>query len=89
MPLTKERKAELIKEYGENEKDSGRIEVQVAFLTERINQLTEHLKNHQKDNHTRYGLLKMVGKRRALLEYLMKNDIKRYREIIKKLNIRK
>lgn len=89
MPLTKERKAELINEYGTNEKDSGKIEVQIALLTERINQLTEHLKIYKKDNHTRYGLLKMVGKRRSLLDYLIKNDIQRYRDIIKKLNIRK
>jgi small subunit ribosomal protein S15 len=89
MPLTKERKQELVKKYGSSEKDTGKTEVQVALLTQRINDLTEHLKTHTKDHHTRRGLLVLVGKRRALLDYLTKSDVQRYRELIKKLNIRK
>ena len=89
MPLTKERKQELVKQYGSSEKDTGKTEVQVALLTQRINDLTEHLKTHTKDHHTRRGLLVLVGKRRALLDYLTKSDVQRYRELIKKLNIRK
>jgi small subunit ribosomal protein S15 len=89
MPLTKERKKELTTEFGTNEADTGNTDVQIALLTERINQLTEHLKINKKDHHTRYGLLKLVGQRRSLLDYLIKTDIKRYRSLIKKLNIRK
>lgn len=89
MPLTKERKQELTTQYGATEKDTGNTDVQIALLTERINELTGHLKIHSKDHHTRYGLLKLVGQRRSLLDYLIKNDIGRYRELIKKLNIRK
>ena len=89
MPLTKERKKELTTEFGTNEADTGNTDVQIALLTERINQLTEHLKINKKDHHTRYGLLKLVGQRRSLLDYLIKSDIKRYRSLIKKLNIRK
>jgi small subunit ribosomal protein S15 len=89
MPLTKDRKQELTKQYGKTEADTGNPEVQVAILTERINMLTEHLKKEKKDHHTRHGLMKMVGKRRSLLEFLRKNDIERYRTIIKKLAIRK
>ena len=89
MPLTKERKKELTIQYGSNEKNTGNTDVQVALLTDRINQLTEHLKIHSKDHHTRYGLLKMVGQRRSLLDYLIKTDVERYRVLIKKLNIRK
>ena len=89
MPLTKERKKELTNEYGINDNDTGNTDVQIALLTERINQLTGHLKIHKKDHHTRYGLLKLVGQRRSLLDYLIKNDIARYRTLIKKLNIRK
>ncbi len=89
MPLTKEKKQEAIKEYGKNESDSGNTDVQIALLTKRISHLTEHLKVHKKDHHTRYGLLKLVGKRRALLDYLIKKDITHYRELIKKLGIRK
>lgn len=89
MPLTKERKKELTIQFGTEEKNTGETDVQVALLTERINQLTEHLKIHSKDHHTRYGLLKMVGQRRSLLDYLIKTDIERYRTLIKKLNIRK
>ena len=87
--MTKERKQEIIKEYKRDEADTGSPEVQIALLTQRINELTEHLKVHTKDNHSRRGLLKMVGKRRNLLNYLSKKDIQRYRDIVEKLNIRK
>lgn len=86
---SKERKAEIIKEYGKSEGDTGSPEVQVALLTERIRNLTEHLKVNQKDHHSRRGLLKMVGQRRNLLEYLKKNDIDRYRTLIERLGLRK
>ncbi len=89
MALTKERKQEITKTFGKSEKDTGNTDVQVALLTERINQLTEHVKNNPKDTHTRYGLLKLVGERRSLLDYLINGDIERYRSLIKKLNIRK
>ena len=88
MAVTKDRKAELIKQYGKDEKDSGSAQVQVALLTERIRQLTDHMKSHQKDFHTRRGLLMLVGKRRRLLSYIKKNDIEEYRELIKSLGIR-
>lgn len=84
-----ERKTEIIKEYAIHEGDTGSPEVQIAVLTERINELTEHLKANPNDHHSRRGLLKMVGHRRNLLAYLTKKDIERYRAIIKKLNIRK
>ena len=87
--LTKEQKEEIIKEYGRTEGDTGSPEVQVALLTKRINELTEHLKVNQKDHHSRRGLLKMVGQRRRLLAYLKNVDIERYRSIIAKLNLRK
>ena len=87
--MTKERKQELINTYKRDEKDTGSPEVQIALLTERISELTEHLKVHQKDNHSRRGLLKMVGKRRNLLKYLEKKDIERYRDIAQKLSLRK
>ena len=87
--MTKERKQEIINTYKRDEKDTGSPEVQIALLTERINELTEHLKVHQKDNHSRRGLLKMVGKRRNLLKYLEKKDIERYRDIAQKLSLRK
>ena len=83
------RKQEIIKEFGRHEGDTGSPEVQIALLTERINELTEHLKVHKKDNHSRRGLLQMVGKRRNLLNYLSKNDLPKYREIVEKLNLRK
>ncbi|MDR2592095.1 MAG: 30S ribosomal protein S15 [Chitinispirillales bacterium] len=89
MALTKERKAELTKAFGKDEQDTGNTDVQVALLTDRINYLTEHVKGNPKDHHTRYGLLKLVGQRRSLLNYLSRTDIGRYRELIKKLNIRK
>ena len=87
--MTKERKQEIINTYKREEKDTGSPEVQVALLTERINELTEHLKIHKKDNHSRRGLLKMVGKRRNLLNYLAKKDVNRYRTIVEKLGLRK
>ena len=87
--MTAERKQQIINEYRRDEKDTGSSEVQIALLTERINELTEHLKIHQKDNHSRRGLLKMVGKRRNLLNYLSKKDLQRYRDIVEKLGLRK
>ncbi len=89
MALTKEQKAEIVKQYGNSEKNSGLPEVQIAILTARINDLTGHFGTHKQDNHSRTGLLKMVGKRRRLLNYLMKKDINRYRKIINELKIRK
>lgn len=88
MTISKERKAELIKAYGKNEHDSGSAAVQVAILTDRIKELTEHMKSHKKDFHTRRGLLMLVGKRRRLLSYIKGNDINEYRELIAKLGIR-
>ena len=88
MTISKERKAELIKEFGKNEHDSGSAEVQVAILTDRIKELTEHVKEHKKDHHTRRGLLMLVGKRRRLLSYIKERDIAEYRELIAKLGIR-
>lgn len=87
--MTSERKQEIINIHKREEKDTGSPEVQVALLTERINELTEHLKVHKKDNHSRRGLLKMVGKRRNLLNYLSKKDVNRYRDIVEKLGLRK
>ena len=87
--MTKERKQEIINTYKREEKDTGSPEVQIALLTERINELTEHLKVHKKDNHSRRGLLKMVGKRRNLLNYLAKKDEEAYKELVKKLGLRK
>ena len=87
--LLKEQKTGVIEQNRIHETDTGSPEVQIAILTERINQLTEHLKIHKKDNHSRRGLLKMVGARRSLLDYLIKKDIERYRAIIAKLGIRK
>lgn len=87
--LTKERKQEVILAHARGEGDTGSPEVQIAVLTERINYLTEHLKSHVKDHHSRRGLLKMVGHRRGLLTYLEKKDIERYRAIVAKLNLRK
>ena len=87
--ISKEMKSQIIEKYKRDEKDTGSPEVQIAILTERINELTEHLKIHKKDNHSRRGLLKMVGKRRNLLNYLDKKDVNRYREIVKQLGLRK
>ena len=87
--MQKERKAEIIEQYKLRDGDTGSPEVQIAILTERINHLNEHLKTHRKDHHSRRGLLKMVGQRRGLLNYLMRVDIERYRVLIEKLNIRR
>ena len=87
--MTKERKQEVINTYKREENDTGSPEVQIALLTERINELTEHLKIHKKDNHSRRGLLKMVAKSRNLLNHLSRKDVNRYREIVEKLGLRK
>ena len=87
--IHKEKKQEIIREYSRHEKDTGSVEVQIALLTKRISELTEHLKIHKKDHHSRRGLLIMVGKRRGLLNYLMKQDINKYRGLIKDLGIRR
>ena len=86
--ITKERKAELVKLYGKDENDTGSAAVQVAILTDRIRELTEHMKTHKKDFHTRRGLLMLVGKRRRLLSYIKKGDVEAYRTLIKSLGIR-
>jgi small subunit ribosomal protein S15 len=87
--MTKEEKLVIVKQFGKDEKDSGKSEVQIAILTKRINDLTDHFNTHKKDHHSRRGLMMMVGKRRRLLDYLAQKDIERYRAIIKELNIRK
>ncbi|MDQ1003716.1 30S ribosomal protein S15 [Neobacillus sp. NPDC093182] len=89
MAITQERKNELINEYKTHEADTGSAEVQIAVLTESINNLNEHLRTHKKDHHSRRGLLKMVGKRRNLLTYLRNKDVQRYRELINKLGLRR
>ena len=89
MPLAKEVKTDLISSYRIHESDTGSPEVQVAILTRRISDLTEHFKTHKKDNHSRRGLLKLVSQRRRLLDYLKLNDVERYHDIISKLGIRK
>lgn len=86
--ISKERTAELIKEFGKGDGDSGSAEVQVAILSDRIKNLTEHLKVHKKDHHTRRGLMMLIGKRRSLLKYIKNRDINEYRELIKKIGIR-
>ena len=86
---SKERKAEIVAEYGKNPQDTGSPEVQIALLTERIRELTEHLKVNPKDHHSRRGLFMIVGQRRGMLEYVKKNDINEYRALIQKLGIRK
>ena len=88
LSISKERTAELIKEFGKNDQDSGSAVVQVAILSERIRNLTEHLKTHKKDNHTRRGLMMLIGKRRGMLKYIKERNIEEYRELIKKLGIR-
>lgn len=88
LSISKERTAELIKEFGKGENDSGSAQVQVAILSERIRNLTEHLKTHKKDNHSRRGLMMLIGKRRGLLKYIKNNDIQEYRDLIAKLGIR-
>lgn len=87
--LTKEKKAQLVKDFGRSAGDTGSVEVQVAMLTEQINILTEHLKVHKHDYSSNRGLLKMVGRRKNLMEYLKKNDVNRYRDLVKKLGLRK
>ena len=89
MSITKENKKNLISEFSKNDKDTGSTGVQIAVLTERIKNLTEHFKTHKKDNHSRQGLLKMVNLRRKLLDYVKSKDQKRYEDIIKKLGIRR
>ncbi|MEL6318344.1 MAG: 30S ribosomal protein S15 [Pseudomonadota bacterium] len=89
MSITAERKQELMSEYATKEGDTGSPEVQVAILTERINNLTQHFKEHKKDNHSRRGLLKMVSQRRKLLDYVKEREEPRYRELIQRLGIRK
>jgi small subunit ribosomal protein S15 len=89
MAITQERKNELISEYKVHESDTGSAEVQIAILTEDINNLNEHLRTHKKDHHSRRGLLKMVGRRRNLLTYLRNKDVQRYRDLITKLGLRR
>ena len=88
LSISKERTAELVKEFGKNEQDTGSAEVQVAILSERIRNLTEHLKVNKKDNHSRRGLMMLIGKRRGMLKYIKNRDINEYRALIKKLGIR-
>jgi small subunit ribosomal protein S15 len=88
MSVTAERKAELVRTFGRSENDTGSAEVQVALLTERINELTEHLRTHTKDHHSRRGLLMLVGKRRRLLRYLERSDVERYRSLVSELGLR-
>lgn len=89
MALSKEEKAKIVKEFGRDEKDTGSMEVQIAILTKEINDLTAHLKVHTHDYHSKRGLLMKVGQRKSKLNYLMKNDITKYREVINKLGLRK
>jgi small subunit ribosomal protein S15 len=89
MSLSNDQKNELVKKYGENDFDTGKTEVQVALLSERIKYLTDHFKTHTKDHHSRRGLLKLVGQRRRLLDYLARKDITRYRNLVKDLGIRR
>ena len=89
MPLTQEKVKVIVSEFGRNAQDTGRAEVQIALLTQRVNELTEHLRTHVKDHHSRRGLLKLVGKRRRLLDYLARENLERYRAILKQLNLRR
>jgi small subunit ribosomal protein S15 len=89
MTVTAERKQELVTKFGKAERDTGAAEVQIALLTERINELTEHLRTHSKDHHSRRGLLMMVGKRRRLLNYLQRKDLEGYRALIRELGLRR
>ncbi len=89
MPLTQERKQELISQFGDGPADTGKTEVQVALLTERINDLNEHLREHRKDHHSRRGLLMLVGQRRRLLNYLRDSDVERYRTVLRELGLRR
>ena len=88
MTVTSERKRELVGKFGRSNEDTGSAEVQVALLTERINELTEHLREHRKDHHSRRGLLMLVGKRRRLLQYLQRSDVERYRALVAELGLR-
>lgn len=89
MTLTQERKQELVTKFGDSPEDTGKAEVQVAMLTERINDLTEHLRTHRKDHHSRRGLLMLVGRRRRFLNYLQRSDLERYRALVRELGLRK
>jgi small subunit ribosomal protein S15 len=89
MTLTSEKKQELVEKFGDSPGDTGRAEVQVALMTERINLLTEHLRTHRKDHHSRRGLLQLVGRRRRLLNYLQRADLERYRALIRELGLRR
>jgi small subunit ribosomal protein S15 len=89
MTMTQERKQELVAKFGESPVDTGKTEVQVALLTERINELTEHLRTHSKDHHSRRGLLMLVGRRRRFLNYLQRTDLERYRTVIRELGLRR
>ena len=89
MPLTADRKKEIAARFGKGENDTGSTEVQIALLTERINQLTEHMRENKKDHHSRRGLLMLVGQRRRFLNYLQRKDLDRYRELIKELGLRR
>jgi small subunit ribosomal protein S15 len=89
MTLTKERKQELVDKFGAGSNDTGKAEVQIAMLTDRINQLTEHLRTHRKDHHSRRGLLMLVGRRRRFLNYLQRRDLERYRSLIRELGLRR
>jgi small subunit ribosomal protein S15 len=89
MGMTNEKKQEIIGKFGKDQKDTGSTAAQIALLTERINQLTLHFKEHKKDHHSRRGLLKLVGKRRRLLDYMIQTDLEHYRQLIKDLNIRR
>ena len=89
MALSKLKKEQLVKKFGKDEKDTGSIEVQIAILTEEINTLTEHFKEHKQDHHSKRGMLKKIGQRRSLLNYLKDKDVTRYRNVIKALGLRK
>ncbi len=89
MPLTKEQKAEIATKHGRSSNDTGSAEVQIAVLTASINQLTDHLKTHKKDHHSRRGLLLQVGRRRSLLNYLQRSDLERYRKLLSELGLRR
>lgn len=89
MTLTQERKRELVEKFGDSSADTGKAEVQIALLTARINSLTEHLRTHRKDHHSRRGLLMLVGRRRRLLGYLQRTDLERYRSLLRELGLRR
>ena len=89
MTLTQERKQELVTKFGEGPADTGRAEVQIALMTDRINDLNQHLRTHRKDHHSRRGLLMLVGRRRRLLNYLQRSDLERYRALVRELGLRK